>query len=104
MMWDSSKSAINPAIANGGRSADISYAGNELLSGTTYYWRIKFWDNETYNNESTWSAISQFTMNALPITTSNNISSTSNIYANIPITLQTIYSDSTVQLILIDCI
>ncbi len=93
-MWDSTKTALVPAVSNGGRSSEISYAGSELLSGATYYWRIKFWDSNTYNNESSWSTASQFTMNALPVASASNVSGTSDIYAAKPITIQAIYSDS----------
>ncbi len=66
IMWDSTKTAAMPAISNGGRSPEISYAGDTLISGNTYYWRIKFWDSNTYNSESDWSTTAQFTINAVP--------------------------------------
>ncbi len=65
-MWDSTKTAISP-ITNGQRSTDISYNGTALsLNGETYYWRIKFWDQNPLNNESPWSATAAFTMNRAP--------------------------------------
>jgi len=65
-MWDTGKTAISP-ISNGARSPDISYAGTTLtLNGTTYYWRIKFWDQNDFQNESPWSATAAFTMNTTP--------------------------------------
>lgn len=92
-MWDSTKTAFVPAISNSGRSTDIPYAGSELLPGQTYYWRMKFWDSNSYQNESSWSSTAQFTMNAIPTALANNISNISDIYASLPISIQTIYSD-----------
>ena len=69
IMWDSGKTAISP-ITNGSRSTDISYSGTALtLNGSTYYWRMKFWDNN--GGESNWSATAQFTMSAPPTAPSN---------------------------------
>jgi len=65
-MWDSTKTAFSPVIVNGAQSSDIAYAGTTLEVGTTYYWRIKFWDNNSNFNESAWSATANFTMNAYP--------------------------------------
>lgn len=64
VMWDSTKTSMT-STAIGARSPDISYAGTTLTSnGTTYYWRIKFWDNNDI--EGAWSATAQFTMNQAP--------------------------------------
>ncbi len=64
-MWQSGKTAITP-IAIGARSSDISYAGTALsTNGTTYYWRMKFWDN--LGSESAWSSTAQFTMQGAPL-------------------------------------
>ncbi|HNW23537.1 MAG TPA: DUF2341 domain-containing protein [Candidatus Dojkabacteria bacterium] len=63
-MWDSTKTATGP-ITNGNRSSDISYNGTTLTqNGTTYYWRMKFWDNN--GGESNWSSTANFTMNTIP--------------------------------------
>lgn len=63
-MWDSTKTSMT-STAIGARSPDISYAGTALtFNGTTYYWRIKFWDNN--NIEGVWSSTAQFTMNTPP--------------------------------------
>ncbi len=63
-MWDSTKTSMT-STAIGARSPDISYAGTALtFNGTTYYWRIKFWDNN--NIEGAWSSTVQFTMNTPP--------------------------------------
>ncbi|OQA81752.1 MAG: hypothetical protein BWY29_01030 [Microgenomates group bacterium ADurb.Bin238] len=67
-MWDSTKTAMGP-ISNGSTTPQISYAGTALsLNGTTYYWRMKVWDQAT--GESAWSSTAQFTMNAPPSTPS----------------------------------
>lgn len=69
VMWDSSQTSISP-IANGSRSLDISYAGTSLsFDATTYYWRIRFWDNS--GEVSNWSTVNYFTMSAPPNTPSN---------------------------------
>lgn len=65
-MWDSTKIAFPTPIAKNARSSDISYAGSTLVEGETYYWRIKFWDNNLYANESDWSATSFFVMTGIP--------------------------------------
>ncbi|MGI5825810.1 MAG: LamG-like jellyroll fold domain-containing protein [Patescibacteria group bacterium] len=58
-MWDSGQTAIT--VTSGNRSADISYAGSALsFNGSTYYWRIKFWDS--LGAEGSWSETQQFTM------------------------------------------
>ena len=68
-MWDSTQTAITP-ITNGARSSDISYAGTTLTeNGVTYYWRMKFWDNN--GGESNWSSTAQFTMSGPPNAPSN---------------------------------
>ena len=65
VMWDSTKTAISP-ITNGSRSTDISYAGTTLsLNGTTYYWRMRFWDNN--GAVGNWSQTSNFTMSGNPL-------------------------------------
>ena len=43
--WDSTKTALASSTPEGNRIADVSYAGSALASSTTYYWRIKFWDD-----------------------------------------------------------
>ncbi|MBT3511803.1 MAG: LamG domain-containing protein [Candidatus Pacebacteria bacterium] len=64
VMWDSGKTSMT-TTANGVRSPDISYAGTSLsLNGSTYYWRIKFWD--TIGSEGIVSATQNFTMNTAP--------------------------------------
>jgi VCBS repeat protein/virulence plasmid B protein len=45
-VWDSGKTAM-AATTQGTRSPDITFGGTPLaLDGSTYYWRIKFWDIE----------------------------------------------------------
>ncbi len=64
-MWDSGKTSMTSTTA-GARSPQISYAGTGLsLNGSTYYWRIKFWD--VNNAEGAWSTeTASFTMNRPP--------------------------------------
>ncbi len=62
--WDSTKTSMT-STTQGNRSPNISYAGTTLsLNGTTYYWRIKFWDSA--NAESPWSSTGEFRMNTTP--------------------------------------
>ncbi len=64
VMWDSGQIATTP-IASGSRSTDIPYNGVPLtLNGTTYYWRIRFWDSN--NTVSNWTNGGSFTMNRVP--------------------------------------
>jgi len=63
--WDSGQLAMT-ATTQGARSPDISYAGSSLTPGATYYWRIKFWDDD--GAEGAWSSGSDtFTMSAPPV-------------------------------------
>jgi hypothetical protein len=66
VMWDSGKTSISPTN-EGERIPDISYAGNPLNPGITYYWRIKLWD--TNDNESPWSLTTSFIMSGPPSAT-----------------------------------
>ncbi|MDD4381802.1 MAG: DUF2341 domain-containing protein [Candidatus Dojkabacteria bacterium] len=77
-MWDSTKTAFGTPITNGARCSDISYDGSTLSWGTQYYWRIKFWDNQSMNNESDWSTTQNFTMNAIPTSTAPYCEQTTN--------------------------
>ena len=52
--WDSGSSGTAMADCNEGeRCQEISYAGSSLVKDTTYYWQIKFWDDE--GGEGEWS-------------------------------------------------
>ncbi len=63
VLWDTDQQPIT--IVNGERSTDISYAGTALsLNGATYYWRIRFWDNN--GTVSSWSGVASFLMSAPP--------------------------------------
>jgi RHS repeat-associated protein len=54
LLWDSAKTTVGTPVTNGNRIADISYGGSPLsLDGATYYWRIKFWDDDDL--EGSWS-------------------------------------------------
>ena len=65
VMWDSTKTEIE-SITNGSRLPDISYSGTILsLNGVTYYWRIRFWDNN--GAVSNWSQTASFTMSGNPL-------------------------------------
>ncbi|GAH47159.1 unnamed protein product [marine sediment metagenome] len=51
------------AVTEGNRCNDITYNGTALsLDGSTYYWKIKFWDDD--NTEGEWSDSAQFTMSS----------------------------------------
>ncbi|MHC4676590.1 MAG: glycoside hydrolase family 78 protein, partial [Planctomycetota bacterium] len=59
-MWDTGKTALT-SLAENTRMPDVSYAGTPLSEdGSTYYWRIRFWDNS--DAQGAWSAIQHFTM------------------------------------------
>lgn len=56
MLWDTGSGGTalsGTGCAVNTRCEEISYAGSDLTGGTTYYWRIKFWDDE--NTEGAWS-------------------------------------------------
>lgn len=55
--WNSGWVAIT--VSEGNRSADITYAGSSLAINDTYYWKIRFRDDD--NNEGAWSAVANFT-------------------------------------------
>ncbi len=58
-MWDTGKQSIT--VANNTRSTDITYTPSNLsLDGTTYYWRIRFWDTDDQMGD--WSTTQSFTM------------------------------------------
>jgi alpha-L-rhamnosidase len=50
-LWDSAKVASAD-------STQVAYKGAALRSGTTYYWKVRWWDKE--GRESPWSAVSRF--------------------------------------------
>ena len=63
-MWDSAKTTMT-STANGSRSPNITYSGIALpLNGSTYYWRIRFWDSR--GSYSPWSSTALFTMTQGP--------------------------------------
>ena len=73
-VWDSG--AAGTSMANctaGNRSSDIVFGGTPLtIDGTTYYWKIKFWDN--IDLEGAWSTESAtFTMYASVVPTTCTI-------------------------------
>ena len=67
LVWDSEKTALASSTSEGNRIAEISYGSSTPLSvdGSTYYWRIKFWDDD--DDEGAWSSGDDyFTMNSAP--------------------------------------
>lgn len=64
--WQSGKTSIAP-LDEGNRSSNITYAGSALSYETTYYWRIRFWDNADAQGQ--WSTIQQFTTKSVSINT-----------------------------------
>ncbi|HEC65063.1 MAG TPA: PKD domain-containing protein [bacterium] len=59
-VWNSGKTSMDN-LDEGERCPEILYQGIKLTEdGTTYYWRIKFWDDE--DNEGDWSVPGMFTM------------------------------------------
>ena len=52
LIWDSGKMNSNQSIL-------VTYSGPKLASGTTYFWKVKVWDNK--GNESDWSAPARIT-------------------------------------------
>ena len=94
-MWDSGQTSIS-AIAQGARSSEISYAGTTLtFNGVTYYWRIKFWDNN--GTASPWSSVANFKMNSTPTAPSSlqaeGATNPSSVTDNTP-EFSAIYNDS----------
>jgi len=61
LMWDSGTTTM-ATTTEGNRCSEISYDGTLItLDGSTYYWRIKFWDDD--DTEGAWStATSTFAM------------------------------------------
>jgi hypothetical protein len=61
-VWDSGAAGTSmPDCAIGNRSSDITFGGTALsFDTTTYYWRIKFWDE--IGMEGVWSASALFRM------------------------------------------
>lgn len=47
IVWDSGKTALGTPLAKGDQSPNIAYAGTPLtFDASTYYWRMKYWDDE----------------------------------------------------------
>ena len=60
-LWNSTKTTLGSQITAGNESAELAYGGTALaLDGATYYWRIKFWDDD--DAEGSWSSTASFTM------------------------------------------
>jgi hypothetical protein len=58
-MWDSGKTLLTTPCPEGTQCENIDYAGSALSFSSTYYWRMKFWDQGGY--EGAWSATGNFT-------------------------------------------
>jgi hypothetical protein len=68
VMWDSGASGTSMANTTAGsRSPDIIYAGTTLAGSTTYYWRVRFWDDG--GAEGTPSATQNFMTGTFSTTT-----------------------------------
>jgi hypothetical protein len=67
LIWDSGSSGTAMSNCNqGDRCSDISYGGSALSGGTTYYWRIKYWDDD--GDEGAWSTEeASFSVNYTPL-------------------------------------
>jgi RHS repeat-associated protein len=61
LMWDSGTSTM-ALTTQGSRSPDIAYAGTALKFGSTYWWRIKFWDNSGAEGAFSSTSAAFFTM------------------------------------------
>lgn len=53
----------NPGKVNGDEQQYVTYKGQALRPGKTYYWKVKIWDN--YHQASSWSDMASFTMGIL---------------------------------------
>ena len=57
-VWDT-------GIIKGAEQLYVNYQGKPLTSGTTYYWKVKVWDNQ--KKQSPWSGIETFTTGILDL-------------------------------------
>ena len=64
MLWDSGKTNMSD-VNEGNRCENIGYNGSTLSRGATYYWHIKFWDDEGL--EGAWSIESAYFAIATPV-------------------------------------
>ena len=77
-IWDSTKSSIGSTCNENSRCTDIVYGGGtSLVDGSTYYWRIKYWDDSDV--EGSWSDTQQFSMNNAPVVSDVVINGNSSI-------------------------
>lgn len=58
LYWDSGKQTLSSSTPPGMRTPQIYATTTFPTDGTTYYWRIKFWDQA--NGEGSWSANGEF--------------------------------------------
>lgn len=64
-IWDSKKTSS-------GKSIQVSYKGQTLVGGKTYYWKVRVWDNK--GKASKWATISNWQMGLLTLTDWKNAS------------------------------
>jgi hypothetical protein len=79
-IWDSGSAGTSMSnCSEGSRCEDITYGGTDFADQTTYYWRIKFWDEA--GAEGSWSASSAWYNSSWskrrPITVDNSSNSSS---------------------------
>ncbi len=93
VFWDSGANgtSMSNCIA-GNRCSDISYSGSALTAGTTYYWRIKFWDDDDV--EGAWSSgTNTFSINKAPNTPSLDSPLDDSIDQSLSLSLKTTGTD-----------
>mgnify|MGYP003577837099 CR=1 FL=1 len=64
-IWDSKKTPS-------GKSIQVSYKGQTLVGGKTYYWKVRVWDNK--GKASKWATVSNWQMGLLTLTDWKNAS------------------------------
>ena len=68
LVWDSGVNGTSmAATVEGSRCSELSYNGSTLVGAATYYWRIKFWDDD--GAEGSWSTAAQFSTSTVPVVT-----------------------------------
>lgn len=74
-VWDSGQQAIS-VVANN-RTLDLAYTGPTFSLGTTYYWRIRFWDVDS--NPTIWSTTQEFLTDRMPTVSDIHINADANV-------------------------
>ncbi len=78
--WDSGKTPLASSTPNNMRTEVLPYVGPALVPGTTYYWRIKYWDTHTFAGE--WS-VETATFSTGALSTSDIVQDTYYFYDNV---------------------